>query len=525
MDILLPDHEFLTLVNINVIQETNLHLFFKIKKLMKLYYLNKNMFFGGNSKPKTQNSKLKTLLFVGAVVGSFAACSGDFLSIEPTDLVTEEKFLSTEKDAQEALNGAYDALTFDKFLGGHCQHLSELMADNYNVSPAIMNNADWQAHATWTTDIFLGTTTELMQDGYKGSSRANYLLDRLDKVPGLSADAKKRMTAEAKFVRAICYFELVRLFGQPYGYTPDNSHLGIVARTSYAIDPLPRATVKEVYDLVISDLQSAAADLPARNGVYATTWSAKGYLSKVYFQQNRFKEAHDLADDVIKNGGFQLDTSVMARFRKGGSSENVFALVSTDYDNDNAGKRLKDNFRQNPSTKVAPTYMSSAIYNATAVEPRDKRAKQWYVESDFGPFKVFAFKKFPTEPAEGPVTVPLVCLSELKLIRAEAAAELGVNLETAAQDVKDIQARAGITPNVIAEKGVIIDRAREQRRIELAGEGNRLHELKRQAVRGNRTLKIRNAAPWDCPGMVCQLPGGELQSNRALKPNPTGGCQ
>lgn len=478
-------------------------------------------------KQTIQSAVLKTgklSLFLLLTV-AFAACSDDFLEIAPQDLVTEEKFLSSEKDAQELLNSAYDALTFDNFLGGHCQHLSELMADNYNVTPAIMNNADWQAHATWTTDIFLGTTFELMKDGFKGSARANYLLARIDNVPGISTDARKRMTAEAKFVRAVCYFELVRLFGQPYGFSADNSHPGIVARTTYGIDPQPRNTVKEVYDLVIADLQQAAADLPARNGVYATRWAAKGYLAKVYFQMNRFQDAFTQSNDVLRNGGFSLDTSVVARFRRTGSTENVFALVSTDFDNDNSGKRLRDNFRQNPSTKIAPVYMSTSLYNEAIADPRDKRGKQWFLPAEFGPFQVVAFKKFPTEPTQGPVTVPLVCITELKLIRGESAAETGTGLEAAAQDIRDIQARAGLTPNVVAEKNIIITAARTQRRIELAGEGNRLHELKRQAVNGNRSLRVRGVAPWNCPGLVCQFPAGELQANRSIAPNPIGGCQ
>lgn len=455
----------------------------------------------------------------------WSACSDGFLEIKPQDLVSEEAFIASEKDAQEALNGAYDALSYDNFLAGHAQHLAELAADNYNVTPAVMTNADWQAHATWTTDIFLGTTFSLMRDGYRSAGRANYLLSRLDQLANIGADARKRMAAEAKFVRAVSYFELVRLFAQPYGYTADNSQLGIVARTTYGIDPQPRSTVAQVYNQVISDFQEAARDLPTQNGVYATSWAAKGYLAKVYFQMNRFQDAYNMSNEVLRNSGFALDTSISARFKRGNSSENVFALVSTDYDNDNSGKRFRDNFRQSPSTKIAATYMSNALYNEAATDPRDKRTKQWYTPAEFGPFQVYAFKKFPTEPTDGPVTVSLVSVPELKLIRGESAAELGADLTAAAQDVRDIQVRAGVTPTVTADKDIIINEARRQRRFELVGEGNRLHELKRQAVRGNRSLRIRGIAPWDCPGMVFQFPAGELQSNRAIQPNPTGGCQ
>jgi hypothetical protein len=473
-----------------------------------------------NNLTSMNHIKIFTLLALLALV---PGCSDDYLEIERQDETTDEEFMGTPALAQEVLNGAYDALTYDGFLGGNAQSIAEFMADN--IAGEFLTNADWKAHYTWTTDIFLGTTFSLMQDGYRPVGRANYLIQNIDLVQGLQADERKRLLGEAKFIRAVCHFELVRLFAQPYGYTADNSHLGIPLRTEFGRDLIPRATVKEVYDQVIADLEEAARDLPASNGNYASSWAAKGYLAKVYFQMNRFQDAYDQANDVIENSGFALDTSISARFTQQGSPENVFALVGTDYDNDNAGKRLRDVYRQDASTGTAGAYISPAMFSAATVDPNDQRGLQWYLPVAVGPLTAYAFKKFPTLREEGPVTVPLVTITELKLIRAESAAELSLNLSQAAQDVEDIQARAGLVPNVPAEKTFIIEKAREQRRLELVGEGNRLHELKRQAVHSNPGLRVRGIAPWDCPGLVNQFPSGELQSNSEIVPNPTGGCQ
>ena len=62
------------------------------------------------------------------------------------------------------------------------------------------------------------------------------------------------MTAEARFIRALCHLDLVRLFAHPYGYTVDNSHPGIIIKTTTNPDPKPRNTVGEVYDFMISEL-------------------------------------------------------------------------------------------------------------------------------------------------------------------------------------------------------------------------------------------------------------------------------
>ncbi|MEZ4686904.1 MAG: RagB/SusD family nutrient uptake outer membrane protein [Bacteroidia bacterium] len=120
--------------------------------------------------------------------------------------------------------------------------------------------------------------------------------------------------------------------------------------------------------------------------------------------------------------------------------------------------------------------------------------------------------------------IPLAHLTELMLIRAESAGELGQNLEQAKADLDSVMTRAGI-PLLAngASAATIIATARAERHKELVIEGNRLHELKRQAVRGNNSLLIRGA-PWDCNGLVCQFPDNELAGNLNMVKNPEGGC-
>jgi len=60
--------------------------------------------------------------------------------------------------------------------------------------------------------------------GYLAAGRANYMLSNLDNIPDLSGADRIRLEAEAKFIRAVAHFEMVRLFAQPYGFTSDNSH-------------------------------------------------------------------------------------------------------------------------------------------------------------------------------------------------------------------------------------------------------------------------------------------------------------
>jgi len=449
-------------------------------------------------------------------IGALSACSDDFLEVKPDDAVPIDSVLSTPQQAQEFLNGAYDALRNKGFMGGNAWILSDMMADNiqgYNLG------GDWLAHYTWTTDIFLGTTRDLLFNGSKTISRGNFLLKNLDNIDGLSDADKTRMRGEVLFLRGLSMFELVRFFGQPYGYTADNSHPGIAIRTEYSRDTLNRSSVGDVYAQAIADLSEAANTLPTENGVFATSWAAKAYLAKVYFQMNDFAKAYQYADEVINGSGATLETDLTNRFGEGKSNETIFELVSTDLGN-NSGGGLRDYYWIGPGATIAAAQLSQDIYGLATADPNDLRGQLWYKPIEGGAALLTQCTKFGYTTA---INVPLAHLSELKLIRAEAAAELQNPI--ALQDLNDLRIRAGVQPIGNGTSfSDLITLIRAERRLELVAEGNRLHDLKRQAVRDLPNLKIRGIAPWDCPGMVCQLPDNELRGNPNMDPNPAGGC-
>lgn len=449
------------------------------------------------------------------------SCDDSFLEVVPEGTASLEEFLNTPEDVQEALNSAYTALRSGSFMGGQTWHLSELFADHLD-GQRVSANGDWNAHYTRTTDIFLGTTRSFMADGYKAVARANFVLDNIGLVEGMSAEEVARISAECKFIRGLSFFELVRIFGQPYGFTPDNSHLGIPLRLTYGREILPRATVGAVYDQAIADLTEAMNVLPESNNGYATSWAAKGYLAKIYFQMNDFQKAYDLANDVIANGPFTFEADIAKRFSQGGSPENVFELISTDLQRDNSGGWLRDNYRPNPGNNNIPNItLSQYIYNLATADANDLRGTTWYMLVETGSRPLYLSTKFEIDVE---MNVPLVHLTELKLIRAESAGELGTNLDIAGKDLSDIRTRAGLSPlGSGLSASTIIETARKERELEMVGEGTRLHDLKRRAVNGESNLLIRGAI-WSCPGLVAQIPDGELKGNLDMIPNEEGGC-
>jgi len=464
----------------------------------------------------------KQIVLMGfLVIAALQACGDDYLAIVPEDSITVEEFLETTEDAQMLLNGAYDALSSKNSMGGLVQLLAELAADNFNGS--FLNNNDWQAHYTWTTDIFLGTTRESWRDTYYAIGRANLLMDNFNVVEGLSDEERRRMEGEAKFIRAVGHFEMVRLFAQPYGYTSDNSHLGVPVVTTFSNEAVNRASVTQVYEQVINDLKDSE-ELLAETLVsgYASSWSARAYLAKVYFQMNDFENAYNYADLVIESGLLSLEMNALNRFSLGVCSESAFELASFTL-SDNAGEGFRDHYLPDISTGVPKVALSSSIYQAATADTADLRGKNWYVAvaNATGVGDLYFLAKFAVATE---INVPLAHLTELKLIRAESAAELGTNLEVAINDINDLRLRANLLTYDTNDPNTIISIARHERRLELVGEGNRLHELKRQGVHDSPELLIRAVAPWDCPGMVCQMPDNELKGNPDMEPNPSGGC-
>ncbi|MFM7727572.1 MAG: RagB/SusD family nutrient uptake outer membrane protein, partial [Flavobacteriales bacterium] len=167
---------------------------------------------------------------------------------------------------------------------------------------------------------------------------------------------------------------------------------------------------------------------------------------------------------------------------------------------------------------IAELMVSQNFQDYINLNPADKRIQEWFTFENNRAF----LKKFFTNQI---YSVPIVHLTELHLIRAEAIAENGGDLNTAISDLNRILNRAfepgtnEISSAATAEE--IISEARRQYRIELIGEGKYVENLRRIGVKEGNVI-IRNA-PYDCPGMAIQFPNAE-STVIGFVLNPEGGC-
>jgi tetratricopeptide (TPR) repeat protein len=300
--------------------------------------------------------------------------------------------------------------------------------------------------------------------------------------------------------------------------------LGIILRREASNEPLERSSVAESYAFIIEDLEYAYANLPDNNGKYATKNAAAGLLGMVYFQMNNYSQAVEYINFAIGAPGLpplyeMSDTLDRFPENPGENPEIIFGVVSSNPGATNIDQRT-DNFigNYNAGGVLPPNLMfSNELYQFTNLNSADDRLG--WLQSSNGKYKNlrFEYKLF--------FNIPIIYLSELRLIRAECLAEMGENLTAAIEDINAIRDRAfgaglnDLSPSSTASQ--IIAAARREYRIETMGEGKWINQLKRIGAKGENIV-VRNA-PWNCPGMALQFPNSEFTSALFVG-NPEGGC-
>lgn len=433
----------------------------------------------------------------------------EFLEFEPGDVILAEDAIQTTDDLQRLLTSTYDVL--GNLYGGRVQVINELRGPNFGQPD---NSLDFTAVYNRETNFFTPISGGLYTDFYYAIYRCNVVLESFGLVNDLSPELEARIGAESRFVRAFAHWGLVKIYAKPYGYTADNSHLGIPLRESASQQPIPRSNVADVYASIVADLEYASEQLPSENGAYATKWSALAALAEVHFLMGNYNAAEQYATQVIDSGMFTLDTD-LDRFETDEiNPETIFGIVSMPFDFRSGA--FRDNLRSdnNPSPQLA--FSEDFAFFMSLSGGGDGRS-DWYTPGTRALCNRFNGKEY--------FNIPVLHMTALKLIRAEALAETGNDLETAISDINDIRNRAfGEGNNPLApgaSAAEIIEAARDEYRKETACEGRWTEQLLRRGVNGENIV-IREGS-WDCPGMSLQFPNSETTAAGFVL-NEEGGC-
>jgi len=234
---------------------------------------------------------MKRIIIFVIFILPFISCE-DFLEEVPKDRISETNFYKTLADAQAAVNAIYGPICSSQLYGEQYLLQIEIPADYaYGRGSTIPIGGEYDGLDA--TNI--GRVGNMWGAFYRSVNYINIAIEKISEAQIEESD-KTPLIAEAKFLRAFCYYHLVRDFGEcPLRL---NSQDGDMARTP----------VNQVWDAIISDLQVAENNLPSVITEYGhpSKWSAKTMLAEVYLTMGNWASARDKAKEVMDNGPYAL---------------------------------------------------------------------------------------------------------------------------------------------------------------------------------------------------------------------------
>lgn len=468
---------------------------------------------------------MKKLSLITILALALGLLSCDVLDVEPEQSISSEVVFESVENARGAVTGMYQAVRFSSGYGGFSMMASEFTTDNTDFQGSFTT---WQEVAQYAVPTNNGTITGQWQDLYDGINRANNVLANVSDVPDIPQELEEQWTGEAYFVRAILHFQLVRYFAQPYGFTSDNSHPGV----PYMTEPgegagdqnlVPRNSVAEVYDNIISDLQQAEALVPetftsdegtrGRGSLNAV----RGFLAKVYLNMSDWQNVDDYTNMIINSGNYSL-SSITGIFGTGNSSEDVFAVQMTADTNPGVNAAM--------AALHTPAPIGRGDINPTqdlldSFEDGDLRREELIYEES-GQLWTAKYSSSNNDD-----NVRVIRYADVLLSRAEALQEMsGSAVDQEALDlVNQIRNRAGLAD---LEEGEhfsngeeLLDWILHERRLELAFEGHRKWDLLR---RGEDVMNLRSTSnvpvSFGADNVIFPIPQREIDVNEQLEQNP-----
>jgi starch-binding outer membrane protein, SusD/RagB family len=471
--------------------------------------------------------KMKTIpkykiLLMGAMAGLIMMSCADKLDIDPRQSISDNIALADYSGVQNALIGAWDALQHPNFLGSNYIINSECMAGNIFWGGSFVNFRDIAEKMILPDNA---STQPYWMQGYQAIDRANKIIDvvRANTITeGVFLQNRDRILGNALVIRAISHFEMVRVYGQPPGYTSDNSHPGIpiVTKGTYLpsdAEKVSRATVAQVYAQIIEDLEEAINLLPASAlKPFPTIITAKAIMARVYLECRNWEKAAELALEVIESDAYTLNDHPATFYRSSYTSESILEIAHT----------LSDNPR-NTRADLA-NYWSIEERKDITIPPRviemyednDLRSELFMVEVQDTVTTWFSVRYMHQAD-----NLPYLRYAEILLIRAEALAMLnpGQVPQEAVYLLGKIRERAQASHTIPETADELFEAIMLEREKELMHEGSFLFDLKRwrrDDVRFSRAPRNNNFIAWDDPRMIYPIPQREMDVNPNLDQNP-----
>ena len=475
----------------------------------------------------------------------FVSCDTDeFLNPLPDSAIVADSFFASDDDVQAGLIGIYDALQgvnentesssirFNR--GVQLEYLlTEHRSDNTRSKTLEGSRADFHRFIVEPDNV---QSEDYYQSMYEIIFRANNVLKYVD-----NADASNTMkyTAEAKFLRAYAYFNLIRLYG-------DVPLVTSVVGSDEKELLFTRVAIATVYEQIVADLQEGIAQLDNSNKSRASKAAAQGLLAKVYLTQpeRNYSGAKQLCEDIINSGDFSLESNFKNVFYNELNNEVIFAVQYLSGNPDESQgfssefTSYKRQGRQDGLNIVNPNLAEDFIAfggNRTAVSyaafgddadlpvPMDAEVTKFLPDGyDISDTNLPTYGGAPWLAGNDWI---ILRYSDVLLMHAEAIMQGGdVADANAINSYMEVRVRAGF--DAIADRPAVltVDALLLERRVELAFENHRFFDLLRLGV-AHDVLGAHAAAlgysSYNIRRLLLPIPSREINlSDGILTQNP-----
>ncbi len=466
-------------------------------------------------------------------------CSSDFLEQQKLGEETSDVFFNSQEKAVASLTAAYSDVKDYRFGWGYWA-FGETLSDN-----AIYGGNDGDVLGFEPLKVFNGLPshsliTNKWRVSYRGANRTSQTIEgiqRMDNALFESVAFKNRLIAEAKVLRAFYHFELVRSFGR----------IPILDRViKSSSEKIGQSEITDVYAFIIKELEEAEPYLPTKSNYSQadlgriTQGYAQGLLAKVNLYAGNYDKARDWAKKVMDSNEYQLlpNYAELFTFAQENGVESLFEINFHNSQTEFEAVKNNGNFQtlfmlprgitygygiNLPTQNLADAFDAAGDVirkNATLLTTDEVLQRETsgnpLVFNRTGYFQ----EKMYVYPADRSAqirnnanNIRIMRYAEVLLIYAEACAEVGEETE-ARTALNLVRTRVGL-PDVTTSGTALKDAIFNERRLELAGECERYHDLIRTG-RANATILpgwTESHKYWPVPQTEIDNTTGEITQN------------
>lgn len=428
--------------------------------------------------------KYKNIAFASLLMLLVWSCSdNDFLNVDSRERI-EAQDSEENYTPEQFLTGVYGMFT-DWDYAFSFLAVTEIISDNADKGSSPGDTgADKNLFDELTFTSTAGSLRDMWKRWYKTIGRATQSIEYTENYGLTDESYKNRLIGEAKFLRAVCYFWLVRGWGDvPLQH----------------INPAERAPKEDVYAFIEQDLKDAMAVLPTSYSASdlgrATKGAAQGLLSKVYLYEKKWQDAYDAANEVINSPayGYELldDYSMIWRVEGENSSESLFEIQArgdspahgVQQYSQTQGARGTTGWGwgfNTPSENLLKAFNDEGdvVRRNATIMFRNSVLYDGYVlgntENPMYNYKAYSSKNKGAGDTDK--NIRYLRLGEIYLIKAEAANELGQTTQ-ALGALNEVRRRVDLPDVTTTNKEELRKAIWKERRLELAFEHDRWFDL------------------------------------------------